>query len=473
MTNHNDPWHYQRRDLANKLLRRFDPGPAELITLFAERRTGKTAFLQNDLSPAALTAGLQPVYVDLWAHRANPGRGLADAFEEAAKAVRDPDYKYGSIIGRFNDDVASVGAFGVSLGLKPRADRNAPDDSETIPRIGFWSNRLMAASKRPVLLMVDEVQTIAAADDGVNIASALRAAMQRHGRMNLKPVFTGSSRDGLDRMFTLSDAPFFRYGVRDELPPPDDGIAAFFAGKLKASSGINASVPALVAAFNELDRRPGPFREMVEAMDQAADNNVDKYLQRQIGAMQAMSQARLALSRLKPVDAAILEHIATGGGEIFSKETNVAISAKVGVDALNNKTLLDSVNRLRDLGMVVKSGRGQYEIEDQDIAALVANGNGLATRNALLQGRAGGGLGKLPTPNATYTGPILAIDADRVVQDAGVAGKINHSRASLYRSGGGVDKLLQLGQAVKITYRTSGQGQVENATQDSRRSLKR
>ncbi len=90
-----DPWHYPRPELANTFLRRFDPGPAEALTLFAQRRSGKTAFLKNDLAAAALATKLQPVYIDLWAHMDDPSLAIADGFEAAARTLQDPKYKYG------------------------------------------------------------------------------------------------------------------------------------------------------------------------------------------------------------------------------------------------------------------------------------------------------------------------------------------------------------------------------------------
>lgn len=88
-------WHYHRPELAERYLRRFDPGPAEALTLFAERRSGKTAFLQNHLGVVALDQKLQPVYIDLMSNRADPGRAIADGLEAAARRVKDPRYKFG------------------------------------------------------------------------------------------------------------------------------------------------------------------------------------------------------------------------------------------------------------------------------------------------------------------------------------------------------------------------------------------
>lgn len=464
-----DPWHYPRTGLAEQFLRRFNPGPAQALTLFAERRAGKTAFLQNDLAPAAIAAKLQPVYIDLWAHRADPGRAIADGLEAAARKVRDPNYKYGSILGRFDDQVTSLGAFGVSVGMKGRTEAQGPDD--TISRIGFWADQLVSGSKRPILLMVDEVQSLASAGNGGDVASALRSTLQKHGRQALQPVFTGSSRDGLQRLFNQTNAAFYRYGSNMDFPAPDDGIAKFFADRLRESSGIRVPEAELLRAFNELDRRPGPFREMVEAMDNAAEPNVEKYLQRQIGEMQAMAYTRADLAKLKPLDVAVLEQILTGDGELFGRESKAAIASRIGVDSVNPKSLTDSLNKLRDLGMVTRVDRGDYRIEDRDVETLLLGQNlvGPPAPKALPAPAAG----EAARAGETYRGTVRAIEGDRVTQEVAGGRLVEHSKAQLYKLGGGLGAALQPGKAVAIEYGPQGLGRVTDAAEQGQKQGKK
>lgn len=371
-----DPWHYPRTGLAEQFLRRFNPGPAQALTLFAERRAGKTAFLQNDLAPAAIAAKLQPVYIDLWAHRADPGRAIADGLEAAARKVRDPNYKYGSILGRFDDQVTSLGAFGVSVGMKGRTEAQGPDD--TISRIGFWADQ---------------------------------------------------------------------------------------------SSGIRVPEAELLRAFNELDRRPGPFREMVEAMDNAAEPNVEKYLQRQIGEMQAMAYTRADLAKLKPLDVAVLEQILTGDGELFGRESKAAIASRIGVDSVNPKSLTDSLNKLRDLGMVTRVDRGDYRIEDRDVETLLLGQNlvGPPAPKALPAPAAG----EAARADETYRGTVRAIEGDRVTQEVAGGRLVEHSKAQLYKLGGGLGAALQPGKAVAIEYGPTGLGRVTDGTEQGQKQGKK
>lgn len=445
MTIHQDAWHYPRRELAEDFLRRFDPGPAEALTLFAERRSGKTAFLKNDLSIEAIAQELQPVYIDLWANRGEPGRAIADGLEAAARTLKDPKYKYGSILGRFDQQITSIGAFGASIGMKTREDAPAPTD--TLSRISFWADQMVANTKRPVVLMIDEIQTLAGgqSEQAVNVASALRAALQKHGRLAIRPVFTGSSRDGLQRLFNQSNAAFYNYGSSPKFPSPDDGIAQFMRVRMRQSSGIDVPTTKLLAAFNQLDRRPGPFRAMVAAMDNEDRDDIETFVQRQLGEMQAQAWAREDMAGLRPLDKIVLEVI-RAQLPLFGAETAQYISERLGLDEsaprVNPKSINDSISKMRAAYLVTRVGRGQYLIEDREIADLV-NERLPPELKGVAPALAGNETTVLPArAGATYRGPIVHCDTDTVTQDVdGVL--IQHERDSLF--GHDIDALLSPG----------------------------
>ena len=75
----------------------------------------------------------------------------------------------------------------------------------------------LAEQGKPVLLLLDEIQALAGSKHKATIAS-LRTALDMH-KESIKVIFTGSSREGLRQMFSVSSAPFFHYG--QNLPFPD------------------------------------------------------------------------------------------------------------------------------------------------------------------------------------------------------------------------------------------------------------
>ena len=61
-----DLWHFERRELALRTLSLLTEGPAQALTLFAPRRSGKTEFLIKDLAPLAEEQGLWAIYASFW-----------------------------------------------------------------------------------------------------------------------------------------------------------------------------------------------------------------------------------------------------------------------------------------------------------------------------------------------------------------------------------------------------------------------
>jgi len=124
----------------------------------------------------------------------------------------------------------------------------------------------------------------------------------------------------------------------------------------------------LLQAFNRLGRQPGAFRDMVEAMDNAVSSSVQTYLNRQIGQIEALTDARTRLARLRPIDLAVLERIESGG-QLFGKDSERLIAARLGVEQINPKSINDSIDKLRKTGFIIRVQRGEYRVEDREIAA--------------------------------------------------------------------------------------------------------
>lgn len=363
-----DPWHYPRPELARKYLELMSPGPAEAITLFSQRRTGKTAFLANDIADAAQAIGRVPVFVDLWKGRLDPGPALAEQLRMAALTLEQPK-GFLQRIGR--TEVTSVGLAGQSLSFKDRPTPEAPTDPTLA--ISYWGERMARATDKPIVLMIDEVQALATGKNAVDTASALRAFLQspaaRSGKV--QPIFTGSSRDGIQRLVNDSKAAFYQYGAMPDFPSPDDGIARFMAKRLRESAGVDVNETKLLAAFEELERKPGPLKSMVVAMATDRSADVDKYLHMQIGELRAAADVRVELARLRPIEKVIIQRIADAKS-LFSKEAQQDYMDRVGT-ALNNKSINDAVTKLRNANLVTKVGHGQYVIEDEEVAAAVVN----------------------------------------------------------------------------------------------------
>ena len=265
-----DPWHYPRTALADQYLKTLAIGLSKSLVLFAQRRMGKTEFLRKDLLPAAEKAGYITIYVSLWESREDPKSVLLDAIRKAAE-------REGIIpgiwrrLGRPRSKIG-VGANAGIVGAQASWEQKTAEASGRMLDLRQWMNTL-AQKKNPTLLLVDEIQLLADEKRHGALVAALRSALDKHGDQ-IKAIFTGSSSEGLRRMFQMEKAPFFQFS--HQIPFPQLG-PEFVQHMLRAFA--NATQRQLNEAeawqaFTDLALVPEHFRLMMANMVQSGSTDI-------------------------------------------------------------------------------------------------------------------------------------------------------------------------------------------------------
>jgi len=113
--------------------------------------------------------------------------------------------------------------------------------------------------------MLDEAQTLVTTANALNEISALRGAFQMNTG-KYEPVFTGSSRDRLERMFADSRAPLYKYGERMEFPKLGEEFIAHVVERARLASGLRLDRDEVSTVFKALGQRPGDMIGVVRVM---------------------------------------------------------------------------------------------------------------------------------------------------------------------------------------------------------------
>jgi hypothetical protein len=259
---------------------------------------------------------------------------------------------------------------GIKAPHKPEANEPTNDNS----RIGFWCGRLAdLAGKRKIMLMLDEVQSLALHPDGVNVASALRAAFNTHWGQ-FEPVFTGSHRDRLLMMFSNSKAPLFNYSDHHEFPLLDRHFTEFVSNIVRDASGVALDVDELDKVFGAFGRRPRELINVAADMLRMENFDLPTHL---AGALQnqAAEYVHLAALRgLRPLDHVVLTRIVNEEA-VFTQEAFAELAATLGIDSVSTGAVQRSIARLRDENLIWQASRGVYRIMSDDIIALVKDFN--------------------------------------------------------------------------------------------------
>ncbi|MEO1776119.1 MAG: hypothetical protein AAFS07_14315 [Pseudomonadota bacterium] len=362
-----DRWHYPRATLNTQLFTLLASGAAKAVQIYAPRRVGKSHFLKYDFVPHAARAKHPVVYIDLQASSIDPTGLLVYALEEAVHASTRA-----TLIDRFTKIRPTVklsvplpsGTLGAELDLGAVKEQ-PPDD--LLLHLGTLIGRI-GSPERPVFLLIDEVQELASTDANVPLVKALRAALNRH-ETSVRTVFTGSSMDGLTRMFGRKTSPFFRFATTLPFPALDDGFVVHLVTEYEALYGRRIDMDRAKACFASIDRLP---RLMIDALNRWPMHpdedliDVVKRVRREGEEQRDFNDAWIAL---RPIDRAVLSFIAEGGAKPFAADSRDLIGADLGEvpSAAAVQTALRKLRRRQIVDLV----DGLHLLPDPEFAAWI------------------------------------------------------------------------------------------------------
>lgn len=361
----------QRPALAASYLQLLRAQPGRPIAMFAQRRVGKTYFLDHDLAPAAQADGLLPVYADLWLQRGAPLDAINHALEEALDDVAVPKGPAGRLA---RTPVRRLGVLGQSIDLGDAPARRALPAAPEL-RLDALVVRLSQAAGRPLLLMLDEIQALGDAPAGEGIVAALRAVLHKR-RAQCLAVFTGSSQEGLARMVSTAGAPMYQFAQLLNFPPlGDEFLAALARHYAGVHRGKRLVMDDLRRVYERIGFKPGLMRDIVKGMSAEGITDVELGVQHMLADERQVAGWTALLQALPPFDLAVLLQLAQGRAPL-GKE---ALQALGGATVAKSRAALE---RLRRQGLVSKSGHGPGSAVRIDDPLLMA----------YLQGKAAGQL---------------------------------------------------------------------------------
>ena len=349
----------RRPDLAASYLALLKAQPGRPIALFAPRRVGKTYFLDGDLTPAAVDAGFLPVYADLWLNRALPLDAINQALEEALDEVNVPKTKLGKL---GKTAVKKVGALGASIELgEVPARRELPEKPEL--RMDSLISRLAADAGKPILLMLDEIQSLGQAGGGEAAIATVRAVLQKHKKV-LFAVFTGSSQEALGEMMMSAGGAMYQFAQLLTFPSLGTEYIELLAKHyMQVHPTKVLEVNALKKVFSHIGYKPALMKDLVKSMSAEGITNVDLALNHFVNDERNYLGWESVFNGLQPLEQAVLIIVAHGIAPM-AKDTISALSKISNVKATVAK-VRSALDRMRKAGILFNPPKVGYTIEDR------------------------------------------------------------------------------------------------------------
>ena len=364
-----DPWHYPRTELAKRTFALIEQRLANALVLFGPRRIGKTEFLIRDLGPLAEKAGHRVVYASFWQsplspvatlltalHEGQQKRGLAGQLQRLAEGF-SPKLKIGA-------KLPGVGEAGAEIDL---AGLKGAPPSDMLLLMDQLLGKL-ARKTRPTVLMLDEVQELAAEAANRPLVAALRTSLDKR-RDGLAAVFTGSNRDALSAMFSDKQAPFFHFATSIELEPLDRRFVVHLLAAFQRATGEKLDLAAALAAFEALHKNPFFFRKLLELLLPETKRDIPAALERfRSGLVANLGYDRLWLS-LNATQRALACTLARGAQTPFGEANRAEIGRLTGAAPPTIAQTQTALRRLMRLGIVARmDGNTAYVFDDPELA---------------------------------------------------------------------------------------------------------
>jgi len=366
-----DPWHYPRPKLAGQYLQTLQVGLIKSLAIFAQRRMGKTEFLRKDLMPAAEQAGYTTIYVSLWETKDDPESVLLDAIQQAAEgpgvlgAMRRRLARPGAKIG--------IGAHAATVGAHALWEQGTAEEPNRLLELRRWMDAL-AQKKKPTLLLVDEIQSLADEKRYGALVAALRSALDKHSD-KIKAVFTGSSSDGLQRMFQKERAPLFQFSQQIPFPQMDRGFVQHMLTAFTHATQRKLDEEAAWQAFLALERVPEHFRTMMASMVQTGSTDIETALAQVKRGITEPANFSGKWRSLRPIDQAVLAILASGGRPYTEKSRQRIAKLLNGTASDVTPSIIQkSITRMRKQGLIAPTGNREYRIEDRVFYAWIRDG---------------------------------------------------------------------------------------------------
>lgn len=371
-----DPWHFERRELAARVLSLLTHGPAQALTLFAPRRTGKTEFLIKDIAPLTEDRGHRVIYASFWQAPLSPLAVLLHELETSLKR------------GKLSDRVRSSASAPVPV-LKlsapvPGARAEAEIDLTALggkppDELLLYLDDLLdrvSRTRKPALLLLDEVQELARVRGNASLMAAFRTSLDKRTE-GLKTMFTGSSREGLAAMFSARQAPFFHFATPIELPVLGEPFVNHILDTFKKTTRRTLERNKMLSAFETLHANPYFFRVLIETILLDPALSVESALERvrdRIAVDLGYPGTWLGLSAIQRMTAQALAH---GANRPFSQRFRRAIGVALGERTPAAGRIQAALRRLERLGLA-DTHTGRWALVDPEFAAWVRENDGHA-----------------------------------------------------------------------------------------------
>lgn len=348
-----DLWHFPRTALAKQVLGMFETGLSSALVFFAPRRMGKTEFLRKDVQPLAKKKNWATFYFSFLDIGEQVQQEFTSALTRFAEEIGAITNKNG-VLSR----IRKIGA--EAVGIKANIELDEPQNTSINMKTIFSC----LAEQEKIILLLDEVQALAKNDNNQQFIAGLRTSLDIH-KDTIKVIFTGSSREGLRKMFSQASAPFFHFGQNLPFPELSRAFTDHLSDVFNKVTQRRLDQETLWTTFKDMDKVPQLIRSLVERLALNPDQTISEAKDRLLADLfndRAYVEIWDKSSKLAQI---LLREIANGAEGLFSEKSRRCFANSLGVPLLTVPSIQSALRMLQRKNLIGKQpNHAGYYIDD-------------------------------------------------------------------------------------------------------------
>ncbi|MFC0308393.1 ATP-binding protein [Gallibacterium trehalosifermentans] len=338
-----DPLYYPRTELASRILISLKDGIMHALTLFAPRRMGKTQFLLNDIKPMAKEMGFNVFYFSFMEKADSEAKKVFNAqLLDFLDEVTSGTNKFTQAI----KQLKSVDVLGVGIELVTESKGFSFTVSGLL-------NELAEKSKKPIIMLLDEVQELAREKGNDDFIQSLRTGLDVN-QNKIKVIFTGSSTNGLRLMFNDNKAPFFHFAHPIDFPYLTKSFTDFLADIYHSRTGKQIDKEYFYQLFERVHFTPLYMRSITQDMIINPDLTLEQAAEYRLSQMAELSDASKIWAKLSLLEREIVKLITEGETTPYKKATRERLAAKIGVEELSASSIQGQIRKLEKKELITR-----------------------------------------------------------------------------------------------------------------------
>ncbi|CBL46728.1 Conserved hypothetical protein [gamma proteobacterium HdN1] len=364
-------WHYPRLKEAEGIMAILDDDLTSRLALFAPRRRGKTVFVTKDVAPLAQKMGYSVLYINFWLKKSDPAYCIAAALIDATEKGHGKGLR--QFLPSKTDLSVSLDSLGVRLEKGEHQQAPQVDGTQAIALLDTF-----LSGNKKTLILFDEAQQLAMSPQFEDVVFGVRTLLDKYSN-NVRSIFTGSSRDGLNHLFRQRNAALFNSAQVRDFGTLGSEFCQHMCTVFAQRTGRKLEPEKVIAVFKQNHRSPYLLNEAVQYMVLQGCSDIQAAVDHILKNDGLYSNFESDWRNLLPVDRAVLVNMIQHPDNVLYSEKNYAsVAALAGVKSVKRSDLSNAMTRLRNKGYLYKSGHGAWNFEDEHFKDWIVEANRLA-----------------------------------------------------------------------------------------------